>query len=264
MKLIRYLALNNIAARREALELIKSGKVSVNGSAVFDATLPIDPEKDIVKAGGRTLRGTPEFFYILMNKPAGFLTARNDEKKRPTVYDILFDKKLFKIAAADLWRGKNEEFIYKKYLEFKKMNINYAGRLDFNTSGALIFSNDGEFIQDLIHPSADIPKTYRVKIFRHLNEREIGVFQKAVYVDIDGKKVKFKAVFKHIRKLQSDMIVVIDIFSGENRIIKRAFQQMGHPVITLSRLNIGKIGLKGLPLGFYRFLERHEIAEYLR
>jgi pseudouridine synthase len=263
MKLIRFLVLNNIASRRKAIELLKKNEIKVNNKIVGNSTNEIDIETDIVSYNGKQYKGIPDFYYLVVNKPREIVITKSDPQHRKTIYDLIYEKRLFKIAANILWFDLSESAIYRKYKEFKKLNMLYAGRLDFNTMGLLLMSNDSELINKLSHPTNKIKKYYRVKVYKHLSQKQIEIFKKGVYVKVPvnskEKVVKFTCNFERIKPQRSDMILYISIYSGENRIIRRAFAQMGHPVVTLKRTQEGPIKLRGLKIGEYRFLSKEEV-----
>ena len=262
MKLIRFLVLNNIDSRRNCLKLLDNEKVMVNGKICRSSAFEIDRNSDHIIVNGLPLRGLPEMFYIALNKPRGVVVTKHDPGERATVYDYLYDKGMFRVAADARWSGLSERKIYAKFKTFLKSNLLYAGRLDINTMGLLIVTNDSEMINRLTHPSFGKDKVYRVKISHHLKQKEIDTFKKGIYLaNESGKRSKFTCKFIRITSQRSDTVVVISVRSGENRIIRRAFKQMGHPVITLKRIEHGGIRLQGIKIGAYRFLTEKEVTQ---
>lgn len=264
MKLIRFLVLNNIGSRRKCLELIKNGEIKINNDPASDSTKDIEIGKDTVRYHGKAYSTIPELYYIALNKPRGFITTKTDPEERPTVYDILYDKRIFKAAAAARWPGLAENKIYKLYKCIKKMNIVYAGRLDFNSQGLIIMSNDGEIVNNIISDKTKIPKVYRLKIRNQLVDKHFQSLKHGVYFKIDNKNIKFTCDINEVHPLKSNMLLKITIYSGENRVIRRAFDQIHRPIVSLKRIQVGPIKIRGLKEGAFRFLTEKEVGSLKR
>jgi 23S rRNA pseudouridine2605 synthase len=228
IRLNKYIANSGICARREADELIKKGLVTVNGKVVTEMGHKVKKE-DVVTYEGRKILPEP-FVYILMNKPKDFITTTDDEKGRKTVLDLVADK--------------------------IPQRIYPIGRLDRNTTGVLLLTNDGEVAQALTHPAFEIKKVYHVVLDKkvspsHLDQLVEGVtledgqvFADAVsYVDAEDKRQ-----------------VGVEIHSGKNRVIRRMFEHLGYEVERLDRVSVGVFTKKDLPRGKWRFLNPSEVG----
>ncbi len=232
IRLNKYIAMSGCASRRKADELIKNGNVKVNGQPVF-ALGSIVSDEDTVEVNGRPLRLEKKKIYIVLNKPKGFITSLKDDRERPTVMDLV----------ADI-----EERIYP------------VGRLDYNTSGLLIFTNDGELANGLAHPSKRVYKTYRAKVTGRIDENVINSLRKGV--DIGGF-ITSKADAAVVKRSGHTYVVQISIYEGKNRQVRKMFDAVGCRVIELERVAIGDIVLGRLKEGHYRNLTRDEVS-YLK
>lgn len=231
-RLQKYLAECGIASRRKCEQYILSGRVKVNGNVVKELGIKIDPKADIVEFDGKIIKRKIKCIYIMMNKPTGYITSVKDQFSRPTVLDLINIK----------------ERIYP------------VGRLDYNTSGLLILTNDGELAYTLTHPKHEIVKTYIAEIKGIPDEKEIVRFKNGLKID---DYVTSKADIKIIHKKFSTSIVEIKIHEGRNRQVRKMCDAIGHPVITLKRTKIGNLSLDGLKVGHWRYLNKKEI-EYLK
>lgn len=232
MRLNKYIAHSGVTSRRKADELIEKGKVRVNG-----AVAPVGyevREGDVVEVYGRRIRPEKKLVYYMLNKPAGFITSLEDERGRRTVMDLI-----------DL----PDERIYP------------VGRLDYNTSGLLLLTNDGELANHITHPSGTIEKTYvaEVKGFFHISDAQ----KLRRGVDIGDRHPTAPADIEIIRQTDSTSTVVIKIHEGRNRQVRRMMEAVGHDVVRLERTAIGNLRLGHLKTGRYRKLSDKEI-EYLR
>ena len=226
MRINKYIAQAGIASRRKADQLIMSGNVKVNGAVMKEPGYDV-AESDKVEVNGRLLE------YVLINKPAGMVTTVSDDKDRLTVMDVVkdIDARLFPV-----------------------------GRLDYNTSGALIMTNDGDMAYRLTHPKHEVYKTYRARVAGVLSNEKAAKLRKGV--DIGGF-VTSRAKVNIIKGNQHSTIVEISIREGKNRQVRKMFAAVGNPVQELERIAIGEIRLGHLRPGHYRKLTREEI-EYLR
>jgi len=222
VRLNKFIASSGCCSRRKADELIVAGKVSVNGKPVRHPGLQIDPEKDIVEVEGERIRPTGKKVYIKLYKPRGYLTALGrDRFGRKTLTDL-----------------------------FEEVGINFpvfpAGRLDYDSEGLLILTNDGEFANILMHPSRKIPKTYLVQVKGKVNLEKFNRMRK-------GKKLEDTFLkpdnIKIIKKGKNDTWLEITIHSGQKRIVRRFMSSFGHPVKRLIRTKIGKIKIGNLKPG---------------
>jgi 23S rRNA pseudouridine2605 synthase len=227
MRLNKFLSECGINSRRKVEELILQGRVSINDEIVKNLGEKVDPETDLVYLDGEKIR-LKKKIYFLMNKPKGYVSTTSDEKNRNTVVDLI----------------KTENKIFP------------VGRLDFNTTGVLLLTNDGDFTNFLLHPNNRIPRIYRVTLDRPLNNDDIIKFKKGLL--IDGKKGKFEEV--RIQNTKTKKIATVKTIEGRNHFVKNMFNALGYKVNKLARISFGGIGIGKLPLGSYRELSREEIS----
>ena len=220
-----------IASRRDAEEIIKAGRVKVNGQVITEMGLKFDSERDKIIVDGKLIRAE-KHVYILMNKPKGVVTSLNDPEGRKTVADLLHDVK---------------ERVYP------------VGRLDYNTEGLLLLTNDGELTHALTHPSNEIGKIYRAKVIGLPTDEKIDLLRTGIKLE-DG--VTAPAIVRVMEYDRNKNItdVEISIHEGRNRQVRRMFDAIGHPVRNLKRVQMAFLVLEGLGRGRYRHLEAHEVA----
>jgi 23S rRNA pseudouridine2605 synthase len=230
-RLNKYLANNSEFARRKIDEMISQGRVTVNNKVILEQGVQIDPSKDEVRLDGERIREKTKKTYILLHKPIGFITTTDDEKNRDTVLDIIkTSEKLFPI-----------------------------GRLDINTSGVLLLTNDGEFANKLMHPKFKVEKTYIVSLSRPLDEK-IRI-RLSNGIKLDGKKTA-PAKIEFVNKNEYDT-VAITLTEGRNRQVRRMFENYGFFVRKLHRSSYGHLTVDGLNAGEYRKLSILEINKFL-
>lgn len=229
MRIQKFLSEAGIVSRRKAEKLISEGKITVNGEIVRELWKQIDPEKDCIKLDNKIIKRKQKKIYILLFKPKGYVTTLKDEKGRPTVGDLLKD------------------------IKFRVFPV---GRLDYNTEGLLILTNDGDISQKMSHPRYGLPKTYMVKVSGILNEKALKRLKGGVKL-ADGKTLP--AELKIIKTLKNSCWLEITIREGKRRQIRRMFEMIGHPVRKLKRTKIGFLNLEGLLPGEYRYLSSSEI-----
>lgn len=230
-RLQKVIANSGVTSRRKAEELIINGRVSVNGVTVTELGTKVNANDVILVDGKNISRDVPKVYYLL-NKPRGVITSVSDDKKRKTVIDFI----------------DTTERIYP------------VGRLDYDTTGLVILTNDGELANKLMHPSNQIQKTYIAKVEGILDKSAIDSLKCGV--KIDDRKVEivhFKVKEKNIEKNTS--LIEITIVEGRNHIVKRVFETLGHPVIRLSRIKIDFLTLDGLKSGDYRALSIKEVKK---
>ncbi|RJR16142.1 MAG: rRNA pseudouridine synthase [Nitrospiraceae bacterium] len=217
-----------IASRRKAEEMILEGLVRVNG---VPATLGMkaDLERDHIKVRGKLIGAVQNKVYLAFNKPVQCLTATNDEEGRPTVMD---------------------------YLRRIKTQVFPVGRLDFNSEGLLILTNDGELANAILHPKNKIPKTYRVKVDGFPDNEDIMKLERGILLD-DG--ITAPAKVKLVKKLKANSWMDIIIYEGRKRQVRRMFERIGHSVSKLVRLRINGLSLGDLKPGEYRYLTAEEV-----
>ena len=234
IRLQKYIAKSGVASRRKAEELILEGKIQVNGKTITELGTKVNPEKDIVTYNGKKLKIEEEYVYILLNKPIGYVTTVKDQFGRDSVLDLV------KI----------------------KEHLVPVGRLDMYTSGALILTNDGDFVYKVTHPKHEIEKTYTVTIKGIVKNEEVEMLRKGVKIeDYTTKPAKVKILKtdeeKNISRLE------ITIHEGKNRQVRKMCETVGHKVLALHRSKIAGIGVKDIPLGKWRFMKEKEIRKIL-
>ena len=233
-RLQKYLAECGIGSRRKCEEYILQGKVKINGKFVTELGVKILPQKDKVEFEGKEVKKESRLIYILLNKPIGYVTTAEDQFSRDTVLDLV----------------KVRERIVP------------VGRLDMYTSGALILTNDGEFVYKVTHPKHEINKTYTVTVKGIVEKDDVEKLKNGVKIDdyiTKPAKVKIlKTDFeKNISRLE------ITIHEGKNRQVRKMCESIGKKVIALHRSKIGEIGVKDLELGKWRYLTKKEVDKLL-
>ena len=232
-RLQKYLAECGVASRRKCEELILQGKVKVNNQIVTELGVKVNPEKDIVKFEDKEVKPTSKMVYILLNKPIGYVTTADDQFGRDTVLDLVKVKE----------------------------RIVPVGRLDMYTSGALILTNDGDFVYKVTHPKHEIEKTYTVTVKGIIKNEEVEQLRKGVKIDdYITKPAKVKILKTDTEKNISRLEIVIH--EGKNRQVRKMCESVGRKV--LHRSKIGKIGVKDIELGKWRYLKDREIQELLK
>ncbi|MCI8587142.1 MAG: rRNA pseudouridine synthase [Clostridia bacterium] len=235
VRLQKYLAECGIASRRKCEEYIKQRKVEINGIIITELGTKVNPEKDKIKFEGKEVSQNNKLVYILLNKPIGYVTTSDEQFGREKVLDLV------KI----------------------KERIVPVGRLDMYTSGALILTNDGDFVYKVTHPKHEITKTYTVTIKGIIKTDEVDKLRKGV--DIDGyitKPAKVKILKTDTEKNISRLEIIIH--EGKNRQVRRMCESIGKRVIALHRSKIGNISVKDIELGKWRYLKNEEVADILR
>ncbi len=232
VRLNKYIADAGICSRRKADELIGNGNVKVNGAVMKEMGYQVE-DGDVVKVNGKIIGAAGKKVYVVVNKPLGYITSMDDDKDRATVAELVSDipERLFPV-----------------------------GRLDYNTSGLLIMTNDGQLTYTLTHPKHEVYKTYIAKVAGVLSDARIARLRKGV--DIGGF-VTSPAKVKVIKQMPRHAIVEISIREGKNRQVRKMFAAVGNKVQELQRVSIGEIKLGRLMEGHYRKLNREEI-EYLK
>ncbi|MDR2088462.1 MAG: rRNA pseudouridine synthase [Clostridiales Family XIII bacterium] len=229
MRLNKYIASAGICSRRRADALTEDGNVKVNGLVVREMGRDVK-EGDVVEVSGRVIRPETERVCIVLNKPKGYITSVRDAQKRPTVMDLV---------------GDIPERVFP------------VGRLDCDTSGLLILTNDGALSQMLTHPKHRIRKTYRARVGGVLSDGRIARLKKGV--DIGGF-VTSPAELRVLRQAERTTLVEISIFEGKNHQVRRMFAAVGNKVVELERVAVGEILLGRLRTGHYRKMTRPELA----
>lgn len=227
-RLNKFISESGIASRRKAEELILQGRVMVNNKTVAQLSFKVDVENDEVSVDGEKIKPVQHVYYLL-NKPSGVVTTTDDEKGRTTVTEIIKSKyKIFPV-----------------------------GRLDYNTTGVLILTNDGDFAQRLIHPKNNIVREYEVKLDKELSLDDEKALIKGVY--IDGKKGVFISV--KFNKIKDRKNLIVECTEGRNHFVKKMFSTLNYTVLKLHRKSFA--GIKAdIPVGTYRKLTKDEIAKF--
>lgn len=234
-RLQKYLANCGVASRRKCEEYILQGKVQVNGNTVTELGTKINPEKDIVKFEGRDIKQEENLVYILLNKPIGYVTTSDDQFGRDTVLDLVKVKE----------------------------RVVPVGRLDMYTSGALLLTNDGDFVYKVTHPKHEIEKTYTVTVKGIIQNVEVEQLKKGVKIDdYITKPAKVKILKTDIEKNFSRL--EITIHEGKNRQVRKMCDAIGKKVLALHRSKIGDIKVKDIELGKWRYLHKKEVQELLK
>lgn len=228
MPLNKYIAHGGICSRRDAAALVKEGKVTVNGEKAVDPGMKVSPG-DVIKVGNKKVVASRNFVYILLNKPKDYITTSEDPQGRKTVLDLV--------------RGATEERVYP------------VGRLDRNTSGVLLLTNDGDLAQKLSHPKHEIKKVYEVKLDRALTKADIDKIASGITLE-DG----FIAPDAIAHADPNDKSIIgVEIHSGRNRIVRRIFEHMKYDVKGLDRVMFAGLTKKDVQRGKWRFLKEKEV-----
>jgi 23S rRNA pseudouridine2605 synthase len=228
-RLQKIIAAAGITSRRAAEELIAEGRVRLNGKVVTELGTKADASKDHIKVDGKLINPKQPPTYIMLNKPVGFVTTMSDPEGRPTVQDLL--------------KGV-------------KVRVYPVGRLDYNTEGLLLLTNDGDFAHLITHPKHEFPKTYLAKVKGVVDDNFLSELERGIYLD-DGKTAPAK--IKKVRKEAANSWLEITIHEGRKRQVRRMFDRVGHSVIKLKRIRTGNLSLGDLPEGAYRFLTPIEV-----
>lgn len=232
-RLQKIIARSGIASRRFADEMIKNGRVSVNDRIITVPGTKADAGTDKIRVDGKLISVDKSNVYVILNKPRGYISTLSDPEGRSVVTDLL---------------GDINERIFP------------VGRLDYDSEGLLLMTNDGEFSHRMQHPKFKIPKTYRVKIKGNITDKDIAVFKKGCVLD-DGYFRPSNVVVEKSNK--KSCWIRVTIFQGRNRIIRRFFNSMGKTVVRLIRIRIGGIELSDLRNGHYRYINKREVERLL-
>ena len=229
----RVLSKAGIASRSTTREWIQQGRVKVNGRVIRNPDYWVESAKDVVHLDGLRVREEKKV-YVALNKPTEVVTSFGDKKNRPTVYDYL--------KGLDRW-------------------VFPIGRLDMDTSGLLILTNDTEFGEALLRPESKIPKTYYVKVSGVVTPDEY--FRLAFGLDIGRGERSGQATVKEVRSTDRYTWLELTITEGKNRQVRRMCEAIGHPVLKLVRIRVGGLTLGDLPIGKFRSLSRKEARKAL-
>ena len=231
MRLNKYIASCGVASRRGADTIIAEGRVTINGRPVTTIGTDVDPDTDVVAVDGTLLSLHADNIYIILNKPAGVLSTCADDRGRKTVVDLVkgVDQRIFPV-----------------------------GRLDFDTEGLLLLTNDGEFAYKCTHPKHEMDKTYEAVVHGRLDDT--AVYYLEAGIELDGMKTA-PAKIRRISFSDTRHHIEITIHEGRNRQIKRMFEAVGCHVMQLKRIKLGKLTLDGIRTGEWRYLTDAEVEE---
>ena len=228
MRINKYLASCELGSRRKVEEFIIKGEITVNGTKVTELGYNVN-ENDIVRYKGKIVSPQTNKVYIMLNKPKCYITSKSDEKDRRIVMDLV---------------------------KSCKEDVFPVGRLDYNTEGLLLLTNDGDWANNITHPSKNIPKTYEVKTKYMLTKKQIKELSSGIM--IEGKKT-LPAIVETCDKDGDFFVCHITIFEGRNREVRKMFEAIMLKIYNLKRLSIGALELKDLPMGKFRYLDKKEI-----
>ena len=235
MRLEKYIATSGIASRRSVKKSIRDGTVTVNGEPILVPGHPIDVEIDVVEFEGKRVEPLAEHIYLMLNKPAGCLTTRRDERGRPTVMDLV----------AEL-----SDTIYP------------VGRLDLETEGLLLFTNDGHFAHRLLHPSHEVEKSYLAWVKGVPRDASVQRLRQGVTIP-SGTTAPAKVKRLRVSQDGTSTKFEVVIHEGKKRQVRLMFKAVGHPVTRLKRIRIGNLRLGNLPSGRHRHLTAEEVSELM-
>ncbi len=236
-RLQKLIAAAGIASRRKAEDLIVAGAVTVNGRVIVELGAKADPDEDHIKVSGKLLNpqlARNEKVYVLLNKPTGYLTSTSDPQGRPLVIDLI---------------GK-----YRK-------KVHPVGRLDFNSEGLLLLTNDGQFTQLITRAAEHVPKHYEVKVKGQLSDMQLNRLRKGVV--IDGVRTA-AAKIRRLRESETNAWFEVILFEGRNQQIRKMFDEVGHSVLKLRRIAIGFLSRERLRLGEFRLLDEAEVKRFYK
>ncbi|MBP1999503.1 23S rRNA pseudouridine2605 synthase [Paenibacillus shirakamiensis] len=234
-RLQKILAQAGIASRRKCEELILAGKVQLNGETVTELGTKADPAVDEITVNGKSV-GVEKKLYILFNKPKGVITSASDDKGRKIVTDYL--------------KGVNER-------------VFPVGRLDYDTEGLLLLTNDGDFAYLLTHPKHHVPKTYLATVKGVPHGTLLDKLKQGVMLE-DGMTAPAELDYYDIEPGEKQSTIRITIHEGRNRQVRRMFESINHPVTRLKRISFGELHLGNMKRGLYRHLDKQEVEELMR
>lgn len=232
-KIHKFIARSGYCSRREAEELVRQGRVTVNGR-VAQVGERVDPEHDEVRVDGKPIKPSDEKIYLAFHKPAGVITTCEDEQGRTTVMDFL-----------------------SRHFDLNRVRLFPVGRLDKNSTGLLLITNDGDFMHSVLHPSHKIPKVYHVEVKGHPSRKKLSMLEQGV--EIEGKKTMPCEITVLKRGKRSTKLKII-LYEGRKRQIRKMMKLINHPVISLKRVAIGPVKLGNLKPGSFRHLTEEELA----
>ena len=230
MRIQKRIAESGIASRREAEEMILEGRVKVNGELILRPGHPIEVDVDKITIDGKPLPKKERLFYFALHKPRGCICSRKDPQERKSIYD---------------------------YFSEIPIRIESIGRLDFNTSGIILLTNDGELSHKLTHPSQNVPKRYRVKVWKRPDDKKLQRLRKGINLE-DGRTKPAKVKITDSTDTNNTWLEVT-VTEGRNKLIRKMFDAIGHPVSKLQRVSFATIAIGQLESGEFRPLNGNEI-----
>ncbi|NLC87256.1 MAG: rRNA pseudouridine synthase [Clostridiaceae bacterium] len=240
-RLQKYLASSGIASRRKAEEYILDGKIKVNGIVITELGTKVNPEQDKIEFEGKEVKKQERKVYVLLNKPIDYVTTVKDQFNRNTVIELV-----------------------KSVGDVKLLPV---GRLDMYTSGALILTNDGDFIYHVTHPKHEIEKTYTVTLRGKIQNEEVEKLRKGVTINEEEEEYITKPAKVRILKIDEEKNISrleITIHEGKNRQVRKMCEAVGRKVIALHRSKIGNITVKDLKIGQWRYLNTKEVEMLMK
>jgi 23S rRNA pseudouridine2605 synthase len=234
VRLQKVLAAAGLGSRRHCEQLIEDGMVEVNGAVVMEQGRRVDPERDVIRVDGSRIPPPRRHLYLLFNKPAGVVSTMDDPEGRTTITDFL---------------GRRS-----------REGLFHVGRLDTPTEGLLLLTNDGEFAQRMTHPSHEVAKTYVAEVEGVVDNITLRRLTKGVTLE-DGRVKPDKV--KLVQRGGTRSIVTVALHEGRNRVVRRMFEAVGHPVRKLTRTQIGPVRIGQLKVGEIRELTRDELGALL-
>jgi 23S rRNA pseudouridine2605 synthase len=235
-RLSRFLAHAGIASRRHAEELIAAGRVQVNGATITTQGTRINPAHDRISVDGKAVQATTRHVYLLLNKPGGYLSTASDPEGRPTVLDLLPQ-------------------------ELRRLRVYPVGRLDIDTSGLLLLTNDGDFVLRLAHPRYSAEKHYEALVHGYPTPSHLTALRNGVeFTEDSGARHKSTlAAVRVLRRVGLDTWLALTIHEGRKRQIRRMLAAVDLPVVRLARVGVGSLTLGDLPVGKWRYLTDEEV-----
>src|SRR5271170_4743291 len=238
-RLQKIIAAAGVASRRKSEELISSGRVQVNGQVVTELGSKADPEVDHIRVDGKLLQGPEHFTYVALNKPKGYVTTVSDEKKRPTVMDLLQNVKGQKV----------------------KGRVYPVGRLDWASEGLILMTNDGALANALMKASSNVPKVYVVKVAGQPDETKLDKLRRGVSIaEKGGRRVRTAPAKIHLIREGDNPWLEVTIIEGRDRQVRKMFEEVGHHVEKIRRVQYGPLALD-VPPGDWRNLTLLEVAK---
>ncbi|GCE25878.1 pseudouridine synthase [Dictyobacter alpinus] len=237
-RLSRFLAHAGVASRRHAEELITAGRVQVNGQTITTQGVRIDPERDQISVDGKAIQAATQKVYLLVHKPAGYVSTAHDPQHRPTVLALVTP-------------------------EIRRLRVYPVGRLDIDTSGLLLLTNDGDFALQLTHPRYSTEKHYEALVQGNPSPEALDALRQGVtiYEDDGSPYQTSSAQVRVLRQSAAGTSLVLTLHEGHKRQVRRMLRAIGHPVRQLTRIGVGNLTLKGLAAGQWRHLTDAEIRQ---